>query len=293
MKKLHLSLLLSFFSVFAYSQEEETDTLGWTFGGVGGLNFSQVSLYQWSAGGEPSMSGAALLNLYANHRTLKSSWENSLDLGYGIIRQGRDENVLTKKSNDRIEFNSLYGRNISEKWFYSGLLNFRTQFTEGYNYPNDEDVISDFFAPAYLTVSAGANYKASEKFQAFISPLAGKFTIVLNDSLSAAGEFGVEPGEKFRAELGAYLKLAYQTEILENVELASKIDFFSNYLDNPQNIDINFELLLSMKVNEYLAATISVMAIYDDDVTLLQSDDTMGPGIQIKEVFGLGLSYSF
>ncbi len=293
MKKLHLTLFLSLFAVILYSQEEKADTLGWSFGGVGGLNFSQVSLYQWSAGGEPSISGAVLLNLYANHKTLKSSWENTLDLGYGLIRQGRNENALTKKSNDRIEFNSLYGRNISEKWFYSALLNFRTQFAEGFNYPNDEDVISDFFAPAYLTISAGANYKANENFQAFLSPLAGKFTFVMNDSLSAAGDFGVEPGDKFRSELGAYVKLEYKVEIIENVELASKIDLFSNYLDKPQNIDVNFELLLSMKVNEYLAATVNVMAIYDDDVNLLQSDDTMGPGIQIKEVFGLGLSYSF
>ncbi|MGC9343853.1 MAG: DUF3078 domain-containing protein, partial [Bacteroidales bacterium] len=261
--------------------------------GFGSVSFSQVSLYQWTAGGEPSLSGAALLNLFANYNDGEKSWENSLDLGFGLIRQGRDEDAVTKKSNDRIEFSSQFGMKAAENWYYSGLLNFRTQFAEGYNYPDDENVISDFFAPAYMTTSVGMDYKPNENFHIFIAPIAGKFTFVLNDSLSSNGDFGVTPGDKFRAELGGLVKVAYKVDIMENVSLMTKADFFSNYLENPQNIDVNFELLLAMKINDYLSAALSVMAIYDDDVNLLQTDDTIGPGIQVKEVFGVGLSYSF
>jgi hypothetical protein len=292
MKRLIIVFLVFFLITVSAISQEKPDTL-WKMGGVGALNFSQVSLYQWTAGGEPSLSGAALLNLYANYNDGKLSWENSLDLGYGLIRQGRNEDAITKKSNDRIEFSSQFGMKAFENWYYSGLVNFRSQFTEGYNYPDDEDVISDFFAPAYLTISVGMDYKPNDNFNIFIAPVAGKFTFVMNDSLSSNGEFGVTPGEKFRAELGSLLKVAYMIEVMENVNLTTKADFFSNYLDKPQNIDINFELLLAMKINKFLSATLSVMAIYDDDVNLLQSDDTIGPGTQIKEVFGLGLSYSF
>jgi hypothetical protein len=292
MKRYTIFFFIFFLITVSANSQEKSDTL-WKTGGVGALTFSQVSLYQWTAGGEPSLSGAALLNLFANYNDGKLSWENFLDLGYGLIRQGRDDDAVTKKTNDRIEFSSQFGMKASKNLYYSGLLNFRSQFTEGYNYPNDEDVISDFFAPAYLTISVGMDYKPNDNFNFFIAPVAGKFTFVMNDSLSAKGDFGVTPGEKFRAELGAVAKVAYMIEVMENVNLTTKVDFFTNYLDKPQNIDINFELLLAMKINEFLSATLSVMAIYDDDVNLLQSDDTIGPGTQIKEVFGLGLSYSF
>ena len=281
-------LLLPFFL-----QAQEADTSYWTRGGVGTLTFSQVSLYQWTAGGEPSFSGAALLNLYANYKKDNISWQNTLDLGYGLIRQGKDENMVTKKSNDRIEFSSQFGLKASEKWYYSGLVNFKTQFAKGYNYPNDVDVISDFFSPAYLTVSLGMDYKATDNFQVFISPLTGKFTFVMDDTLSMQGAFGVDKGKNSRAEMGGFVKAAYKVKVMENVDLGTKIDLFSNYLKNPQNIDVNAEILLAMKVNQFLSATLNVLMIYDDDVNLLQSDETIGPGTQVKEVFGVGLSYTF
>lgn len=284
-------MFFSFLFTISFSQEKP-DTL-WKVGGVGTLTFSQVSLYQWSAGGDPSVSGAGLLNLYANFNDGNKSWENTLDLAYGLNRIGRGDDAETKKTNDRIEFSSQFGMKASGKWYYSSLLNFKTQFTKGYDPDNEDVVISDFFAPAYITSSLGMEYKGDKGFQAFLSPITGKYTIVMNDSLSADGNFGVEPGKNFRAELGGFIKLSYKADLMENVSMTTKVDFFSNYLDQPGNIDVNFELLLAMKINEYLAATVNVLAIYDDDVNLVQEDGTQGPGIQVKEVFGLGLSYKF
>lgn len=292
MKRIALLFFSALLISFTANSQEKPDTL-WKTGGVGTLTFSQVSLYQWTAGGEPSLSGAALLNLYANYNDGKKSWDNTLSLGYGLIRQGREEDAITKKSDDRIDFSSQFGMKGFGEWYYSGLLNFRSQFAAGYNYPNVEDEISNFFAPAYLTVSLGLDYKPNDNFHVYIAPVASKLTFVMDDTLSAKGAFGVTPGEKFRAEFGGVVKVAYQAQIMENVNLGTRVDFFSNYVENPQNIDVNFELLLAMKINDYLAAALSVTAIYDDDVNLLQSDDTIGPGTQIKEVFGLGLSYTF
>ncbi len=288
---LAFSLLFILIPVYCQQAGDKEDTLGWHTGGSGNLTFSQVALYQWSAGGEPSLSGVALFNLYVNHFTLTSSWRNTLDLGYGLNRQGE----MTRKSNDKIEFTSQYGLKASEKWEYSGLLNFRTQFANGYQYFGDtaRSRISDFFAPAYLTASLGMNYHPDKHLSVFLSPVALKLTFVMDDSLSAEGQFGVDPGKQFRAEFGGYVKVGYDIEVAKNVTLASKIDFFSNYLDHPQNIDINFEILLDMKVNEFLSATVSTNGIYDDDIELIRKDGTMGPGWQIKEVLGVGLSYKF
>ena len=289
MRKFFISFILASVFLYSYAQEESPKDTTWKTGGLGSLTFSQVSLYQWSAGGEPSLSGAAILNLFANYAKADVTWENTLDLGYGLIKQGD----ITKKSNDRIEFTSQYSHKASEKWNYSGLINFRSQFARGYNYPNDSVRISNFMAPGYLTASVGMNYRPNEKFTLFLSPFAGKFTFVLDDSLSQQGQFGVDPGNKFRSEIGGYIRVGYKTDIMTNVNFSTKVDLFSNYLENPQNIDINWELMLAMKINDYLSATINLIALYDDDINVPREDKEPGPGWQLKEVFGLGLSYEF
>lgn len=294
MKRLTFLFALSLFisPLFSQEQKEEPIDTTWKFGGIGTFAMSQVSFYQWAAGGEPSISAAALLNVYMNYNEDNVSWENNLDLGYGLIRQGRGDDALSKKSNDRIEFTSQYGLQASKKWYYSALLNFRTQFAEGYDYPNDSVLISDFFAPAYLTASLGMEYKPLNNFQVYISPLTGKFTFLMNDSLSNIGKFGVDPGSKFRAELGGFLKVAYDLNIMENVDFSSNVTFFTNYLENPEQIDVNAEFLLAMTINEFLSAAINTMLIWDKDVVVEQGDGDKG-SLQLKEVFGLGLSYKF
>lgn len=296
MKKIIATLPLVFFFAYSYGQKEneKADTIGWTTGGLGTLTFSQVSLYQWAAGGEASVSGAAMLNVFANYKGLNQSWDNTLDLGYGLIKQGD----MTRKSNDRLEFSSKYGRRVTDTWNYSAVLNFRTQFDNGYKYYGDtaKTIISKLMAPAYLTASLGMDYKPNKHLSIFLSPVTGKFTFVLDDSLAAEGNFGLAPGDKLRAELGGFVKIQYSNQIMENVDFASKLDLFSNYLNNPQNIDVNLEILLSMKINQYLSATLSTIFIYDDDIDLYKTKgatEAEGPGWQIKEVFGLGFSYKF
>jgi hypothetical protein len=102
-------------------------------------------------------------------------------------------------------------------------------------------------------------------------------------------QFGVDRGKNFRQEFGGYIKIAFQKDIMTNVNFSTKIDLFSNYLKNPQNIDINWELLLSMKVNKYISATLSTQLIYDDDINY----NNKGPKTQFKEIIGIGFSYKF
>ncbi len=189
------------------------------------------------------------------------------------------------------------------------MFNFRTQFAPGYaivdGVPNKDATISDAFAPAYTLLALGMDYKPNDKFSAFISPVTMKNTIVMDDVLSAAGAFGVEKGKNFRAELGGYVKLQYSTELVKNVGLATKIDLFSNYLNNPQNIDVNWETLISMKINEFMTATIATQLLYDHDINIVKEQPvvdengvvtdagSIGPGVQFKEVLGIGFSYKF
>ncbi len=297
MKKLFI--LFALISVFSTSfSQAEADTL-WKFNGVTSLNFSQMSLSNWAAGGESSLAGNALLNLNANYKSNseKASWTNELYLGYGLIKQGDD---LLRKSDDKIDLASKFGYRASSQWSYTGLLSFRTQFSAGYANPGDQDnktKISNFLAPGYLNLSFGMDYKPGDKFTMLIAPVTGKMTIVMDEDL--AGSFGVSDDKNVRGEFGGYIKIAYSSPIMKNVKLNTKIDLFSNYIENPQYVDVNFDLLLSMKVNEFISASFISQIIYDYDIRFEQHDNSGVPTgdtesrIQFKQLFGAGLSYSF
>jgi hypothetical protein len=288
---------------------QKTDTIeGWKTGGVFSVNFTQVSLTNWAAGGDNSISLNGLTNLFANYKKGNSTWDNTLDLAYGLMKQGKQG---MRKTDDRIDFMSKYGRKAYKNWYYAALINFRSQMAPGYNYPDDSTKISNFLAPAYLLGAIGMDYKPNDNFNVFISPLTMRTTIVNDTRLSDAGAFGVEAaeyndfgvkvkdGKKYRAEYGGYLRSLVKADIMENIKLVSKLDLFSNYSEHPERIDVNWEVLIALKVNEYISATISTNLIYDHDVDIAVDDngdgiiDAFGPRVQFKEVLGIGLTYKF
>lgn len=292
-------------SVLKLGEEGESDS-SWTIGGNLGLNFSQVYLTNWAAGGQSSLSSTAIVNLFGNYAKEKISWDNTLDVAYGMLKQG---DAVFIKTDDKLDFSSKFGYKTNSLWFYSVLLNFRTQFSAGYNDPLAPDsvrkLISDVLAPAYGLMSLGMDYKPSDNFTFLIAPVAAKLTIVGDQGLADAGAFGVDAAEfddlgdkisdgaNSRIELGAYLKMMYKTEVVENVSLQTKLDLFSNYQNNPGNIDVNWEVLVTMKINGYLSTTIATQLLYDDDVNVTREDGTLGPDTQFKEVLSIGISYKF
>jgi hypothetical protein len=291
-------------------REQKADTtLGWKNGGVFALNLSQTSLTNWAAGGQNSFATNSLLSVFANHMTKKSSWVNSLDIGYGIIKQNEQD---TRKTDDKFDFLSKYGLQAFDHFYYAALLNFKTQLSLGKQYPNpaapDEYVkISNFLAPAYLIGALGLDYKPNAYFSAFIAPVTGRIVIVNDTELSNAGAFGVAPGKRSKTEFGGYVRVIYtrndfRNEFLKNIAFTTKIDLFSNYLDNPQNIVINWETLLAMKINKFISANINTLLIYDDKIKIpfdrngddiIQPGEAVGSKVQFKEILGVGLSYKF
>ncbi|UCG28090.1 MAG: DUF3078 domain-containing protein [Bacteroidales bacterium] len=265
--------------------QENADSSNWKFGGMGSFTFSQVSLVNWAAGGESSMSGNLFVNLNSGYKKGKSTWDNNLDLGYGLVKQSDQK---TRKSDDRIDFSSKYGRIATGKLYYSVLLNFKSQFAAGYLYPKDS-VISNFMAPGYILLSLGMDYKPNDRFSLYFSPLTEKMTIV-NDKI-LADSYGVEAGKTVRSELGGFLKIMYKKDIMKNVNLLTKLDLFSNYGEDPQNIDAGWEVIITMKINKYLTANFNTHLIYDDDIQIDDGEGNLAPRVQFKEVFGVGLSY--
>jgi hypothetical protein len=291
MKIAKLFILLLFISSGLLAQNNQDNTY-WKVSGQASLNFSQVSFSHWVAGGKNSVSGVGLFNINAIYKKAKIHWENTLKSGYGLLKEDGSE---VTKTDDNLELNSKLGvETNNEHFLYSSFLNFSTQFANGYNYPDTDNKISGFFAPAYLTVAAGMDYQPSEKFSLFATPLSGKFTFVTDDELSNQGAFGVEPGEKARAELGASVKSELKTPVVKNVDMTTTLSLFSNYLNNPENIDVKWDLILNMKINDYLSANFITNIVYYHDILVpLDDPDQKGRRVQLKQLLGVGLSYKF
>ncbi|MFV0592257.1 MAG: DUF3078 domain-containing protein [Draconibacterium sp.] len=289
MKRLLTILLLV--PVFAFAQEKK-DTL-WTTSGNTTVNFSQVSLTNWAAGGKSSMSAIGMINYSANYKKDKLSWDNTFDFRYGFLKE---KDVKIRKSDDIIDINSKLGIEAGNNWNYSGFVNFKSQFAKGYSYDDNnmpQDVISKFLAPAYLKTGLGMDYK-TDHFSALLAPVSGKFTFVMDDSLSAQGAFGVEVNKNARAELGATAKFEYKNDIMKNVTLNTSLDLFSNYLKDPQNVDLDWKIQVNMKVNDYLSANLITHMIYDNDTKIKDQDTGISsPGLQFMESFGVGLTFKF
>lgn len=280
----------------------ETDTIiGWKTGGIIGANLAQTALVNWSAGGESSVAVNGLMSVFANYRNGKNSWDNSLDMGYGLLNQGSDNGF--RKTDDKIDFLSKYGRKAFSNFFYSGLVNFKTQFSPGYNYPNDSVKISNLLAPAYLLGAIGLNYQPNSYFNVFMAPFTGRLTIVNDEKLSNAGAFGVDPGKRTKGEFGGYVRMIYsrndfKAEFFKNISFTTKIDLFSNYLKDPQNVDVNWETLIGMKVNKYISLNINTQLMYDADTKFDTNNDGVinasdKSKIQFKEILGVGVMYKF
>ncbi|MDX5347966.1 MAG: DUF3078 domain-containing protein [Hymenobacteraceae bacterium] len=300
---------LFFYTSSAFAQTDTTRSSGpWDWGGAGTLNFNQVNLTNWAPGGENSIAILGITSLFANYKKGENTWNNSLNVNYGLLRTGQ---TRIRKSDDRINAVLKYGHNASTDWYYTAQLDFRSQLTPTYDREQDS-LVSKFMSPGFLLASVGMDYKPNENFSIFISPLTGKFTFVTEQSLADAGAFGVEParkneagvpipgtGENFRKELGAFINAKLKREIFKNITLQSKLDLFSNYLEKPENIDVNWENLIDMKVNKYVSVSVFTHLIYDDDIDVAvdRNDDGepdgKGPRVQFKETLGVGLSYKF
>ena len=252
---------------------------------------SQTAVSNWSAGGENSFAGNAYLNGSLTHKSGNWLWISNLGLDYGLTKT-KSQGV--QKTSDKIAFSTQLGYQASEKWYYTAMADLNTQFYKGYNYPDKSHNISKYFAPAYSNISLGMDFRPKSNYSLYLSPIAGTLTFVEDDYLSKEGAFGVDPGDRFRAEIGAYIKAKAEQKIMENVNLITSVDFFTPYDKQFGNVDVNWDVLINMKINKYLSATLNTTLKYDNDVkTFNDEGEKHGAKVQFKEVLGIGVAYNF
>ena len=282
---------------------------GWNTKKEAGFYLNQVSFSNWNSGGTNSISGILTGRYEAKFKDQKSFWNTSINGRYGINKQ--DEQQL-RKTEDVFEVISNFGyqSNNSSEWFYSARFSFSTQFANGYNYPNTDDPISKFMAPGYLFFGAGVEYGRNlDRLSLYMSPVTFKTTFVLDESLANSGAFGVAPaiydddgnllekGKKMRRELGILITNQYEEELWENVKVRSLLRLYTDYVNSFGNIDVDWELTIDMKVNQYIKALFGSHIRYDDDIkTEVELDEmtniertVIGPKVQWKQILGIGV----
>lgn len=271
-----------------------------------GANGTQTSFVNWSAGGRNNISVIGYFSGSADYKKGDWVWKNNLELALGGMKYldstGRRQGL--QKTDDKIDFSSNVGFKFKEKWYLSINAGFKSQFMDGYKYPNDSTKVSAFLAPAYTNLALGIDYTPTSDLTFFLSPTSLKFTIVNDKELADNGAFGVvgakynsngeiiTAGKRFRSEFGAYFKMTYFKEVFKNVHFKGRLELFSNYLYKPQNVDVNLDVLWTFKVNSWLSASLNWTLIYDDDIMITDIKGRTGPRTQFKSILGLGLSYT-
>jgi hypothetical protein len=309
MKKSILLATLLFLSVQLHAQDAEKDLIkktqdaaktiddtiknGWKSTGKVSFLFNQASFSNWIAGGENSFSGNLGLDYKIDYKKDDYTWENRIMASYGLLQT--QSASFEKKTDDQLEINSIVAKKAKGYWYYSFLVNFRTQFTKGYLYSNDvngteiREENTNFMSPGYLLFGPGIYWKKNDNFKINFAPLTSKFTFVDSyytsiPSYVDGSYFGVDANKSMLYQLGFNATAYYKFTLMENVTAENLLNLYSNYLKDPQNIDINYNLIIVMKINKVLSANLNFQAIYDDDAFR---------GFQTKEVFGIGLNYAF
>lgn len=266
-------------------------TRSWKRGGLYHLNLSQGTLNNWAAGGDDfSLAITTSLNLYSFYKSPRHAWDNTFDFNFGFVRT---TSLGSRKNDDRIDFLSKYGFVLNPHLNLATLFNFRSQLLRGYSYSDEARTLSSsFLSPAYVLTSVGVDYKPTQHLSVFVSPSTLRWVIVKNDTLAAKGLYGVEPGRHSSLEVGAFATLNYWKDLTPNLNYKGRLDLYSNYRHEPQNVDVYFTNQFSVKLWKVLAATWNVDLIYDDDARVFGPDKNR-PALQLKSLVGIGLQVKF
>lgn len=272
----------------------------WKVGGLFNFTFGQTSLSNWAAGGDNlQLNINAVLNLHAFYAKDRNAWDNTLDLGLGYIKT---TSLGSRKSDDQIDLTSKYGYELTptSKWYAGILVNFRTQFAPGFTYPNDTTTvkISQFLSPGYALISLGFDFKPDKNFSLFLSPITSRWIIVTATGLNPltptqkGNEYGVPVGKTVVNQIGAYISANYIKEIVKNVTYKGKLDLFSNYKKDPENINVYMTNFFSANVFKGIAFTIGLDIIYDDNTRIFGVNKDAAR-TQLREYIGIGYLRKF
>lgn len=285
-----LSTLFLMFSVFSYAQDDvKKDEEPWKIGGDASLTFLSSSFSpEWSAkdGGESNLTVGALINAFAKYKKDKISWDNNLLAQYTSQRTSVNPDFV--KTLDKLELLSLAGLQAKDHWYYSMALSVKTQWTpteiNGLISGQRDSVISSFFAPGEILVGLGMKYSKGDKKSKIqiamnISPATAKFIIVQDQQVADANY----AGDNFQLEFGASVLGTVRYNIQKNITYQTNIELFSNYLKDPQFVDVKWSNIISTNILKIITVNFTYDLRYDKDLSdKVRTATTMGVGLGYK-----------
>jgi hypothetical protein len=237
----------------------------WNYGFISSFSMNQNYLANWSKGGQSSLSGMLDVRAearYTNKET-KETWTNSGRLRYGSI-WNREQGMRT--STDNVELNSQYNRVLTNKLDFSSVFYGKTQIAKGFNFPNDSVAVSKFLNPGTFTIGVGVEYKPFKETLINFSALSYKNTFVLDTANINQAAHGVAADKRSKQEMGGQLVIRNKISILDGMNVSNSIRLFSNYLDKPQNVDVDWEMSIERQINWFFTIRLNMHLIYDDDI---------------------------
>jgi hypothetical protein len=286
------------FFLISFSALSQTDTTSvedkgpWKMEGLFSFNLAESTYSNWVAGGKNQVTTITIIKPLLTFDNNKWHWVTELDLRHGMQKIGSDKPT---KSHDVLRFETKLGRRISKKWNFSGFYSLNTQGRPSYE---DDILKSTFMSPGYTNLNLGFDYIGTKNLSIYMSPVNLRSTYVLNDSLSARGEYGVNPGSFVNMRLGPSLLFTYKGEIFKNVLADTKLGYFQDALDGLGDPVINWDGIISIKLNKYFATVFTFAVFYDED-SMSDVKDANGKVVgqkayvQFKQSFGFGINYNW
>ena len=299
------------FSATAWSQEEVVaDTAkAWEVGAGIGADLSQLfQLNPRQGAGQNKIGFGGAVNIFANYSRRRVSWENTGLLQFGVQKLGSGKVILGsgevidvpfQKAIDDIRLNSKFGFKTSEnsKFFYAANFNFLSQLAPTYQgptaYPGNflspvtearSNPVSKFFSPAFTTLSVGIDYKPTPQLSIYYSPVGAKFVIVADDAIAALNVHGNPEGQNVDAQFGSLMRVAYNDKYAnDKIIFTSALNLYSNYLNNPENIDVDWNNELAYSITTGLKLSLLVNVFYDDDIRVQITDLDDPGGVRVDE----------
>jgi hypothetical protein len=276
----------------------------WDYSFSSSFALNQTFLSNWAKGGENSFSNMLDISGEAKHtnKEEKTEWTNSFRLKYGSTIT---EEYGLRTNTDMLNLNSQFNKVIREKIDFSGVFFMKNQIARGYKYPNDSTVVSKFLNPTSFTIGAGLEYKPFKKTTLNFSVLSYKNTFVLDTARIDQTRHGIEADKRVRQEMGGQLLVKNSVSLMDGLDVSNTLRLFTNYLNKPQNVDVDWEINVEQKINWYFTVLLNLHFIYDDDIRfpVLDQDDQpilmpdgserKEPRLQFREFLGVTLSFKF
>ena len=259
--------------------ERKKLTKQWSVNGRVTFIFNQTSHSNWLAGGENNIAGNILINYDFNYINDKWKWDNKVITSFGSTHA---KNQGFRKTDDRFEYNSILALESSEKWYFSFFSNFITQLSRGFDYSKDPKLeVSSILSPAYFSLGPGILWRKNKNIRVNIAPATSRFIFV---SKNFSGLYGVPEGKKSVYGIGLNMSGYFKFKVMKDVTVENIIALYSDYIDKPQNIDINNQSNFQVEINKYLSMNLTLHLI---------SDTNASSRVQFRQLFGLGLNYTF